>query len=119
MIELNIDWFPFLSQKQMEKLKEFIEKEPKDFMAHQLANILGTDWGKGISVITVLNTKELVDIKLLIYHQCDPGTPVDAYPLNEGFPHLPWYCEDCDTEVENYSELDFDLLAVVKKVEAQ
>lgn len=115
MIEVHPNWFPFLSPQQAKSLKDFIAKEPKDFMAHQLSNILGTDWAKGISIITVLNAKNLIDIKLLVYHHCDPGTPVAAYPLSGGFPQLPWFCQDCDTEVEDYSELDFDLLAVIKE----
>lgn len=113
---LNPDWFPFLTDKHFNKLEKFISDEPINFMAHQLAVIIGIDWASGISIISVLHAKNIIDVELLIYHKCDEfEMPVGSYQFGKGFPPLPWYCEECDTEVENYSDLDFDLLAVIRK----
>lgn len=111
MTRLEHNWFFFLSSEKMKKLDDFFAEEPNNFMPHQLSVVLGTDLPTSLAVIAVLRAKKLINVDLLVYHQCDPGTPLEARPLNTGFPQLPWYCEECDTEVESYSELSFDLIA--------
>jgi hypothetical protein len=111
MIELKSKWFPFLNRSQFDELKKYFDDTPADFMVHQLAVSLGIEWSKGLAIITILYAQKVLDVKLLIYHSCDPELAVGAIPFRYGYPKLPFYCEECDCEIDDYSELDFDLMA--------
>ncbi len=111
MAELNNNWFPFLSAEEFEKLQKVFSSFPTDLMPHQIAVQLGIDLSRAFSVIYILSDKNISDTLLLIYHKCDSSKVVDAMPFGTGFPELPWTCPDCDEEVSNYSELNFDIMS--------
>jgi hypothetical protein len=115
MIDLDAEWFPFLDSSQFKELMDYFADPPEDIMIHQLAVSLGIEVSKSFAVFTVLHTKNILGVKLLIYHNCDPEMAVGAIPFGEGYPRLPFYCEECDSEVNDFSELDFDLMAIVDK----
>lgn len=117
MIELKSKWFPFLNRSQFYELKKYFEDPPADIMVHQLAVFLGIEFSKALAIISILYAKKILDVKLLIYHNCDPELAVGTIPFNSGYPKLPFYCEECDCEINDYSELDFDLMAQLSKVE--
>lgn len=113
MNDLDIKWFPFLNRSQFHDLSNYIGDIPEDIMAHQLAVSLGVDLPTSIAIFSVLYSKRIIKLKLLYYHNCDPEMPIGAIPFGEGYPKLPIYCEECDSEVSSYSEFDFDLMAQI------
>lgn len=115
MICLDAEWFPFLDKSQFKKLTDYFANPPEDIMVHQLAVSLGLELSKSLAIFTVLHVKRLFEVKLLIYHNCDPEMAVGAIPFGEGYPRLPFYCEECDSDINDYSELDFDLMAIIDK----
>ncbi|MCB2167588.1 MAG: hypothetical protein KQI78_08005 [Deltaproteobacteria bacterium] len=110
MEQLNIEWFPFLSDKEFDKLDILMKTFPNDLMPHQIAVSLGVDVIKALAVIHILSEKYQSNMLLLIYHKCDISKIVYARQLNSGFPELPWVCSDCDEEVNSYSDLNFDIM---------
>jgi hypothetical protein len=109
--DINQEWFPFLSSDEFEKLRNLVSDSPSDLMPHQFAGILGIDIPKAMLIITILSNKKITETKLLIYHVCDDEMAVEAMDFGLGFPSLPWFCPNCEEEVENHSELNFDFMS--------
>lgn len=100
----------FLSNQQKAELKKHIQVS-QTAMPHQLAVLLGIEYYKALAILTLLETEAVCELKLLIYHRCEPDVPVGAIPYGKGFPDLPWICPNCESSVENYDELSFDIMA--------
>lgn len=107
----NLD---FLSKKQKVELSKNL-KAFRTVMPHQLAVWLGIEYSKALAILSVLEAQGLCEMKLLIYHNCEPEVPVGAIPYGKGFPNLPWTCPNCEESVDNYDELSFDLMAEFKQ----
>ncbi|MFM5985021.1 MAG: hypothetical protein ACKO9I_06810 [Sphaerospermopsis kisseleviana] len=105
-----------LSENQKAELsKHFMTASTSDVMPHQLAVQLGIEYSEALAILADLEARGICDMKLLIYHNCDPDIPVDAIPYGTGFPDLPWTCPHCENTVESYDELSFDLMAKSKQ----
>ena len=105
----------FLSDRQKAELSKHFMKASTTAMPHQLAVILGIEYSKALAILTVLEVEGLCQIKLLVYHNCELDTPIDAIPFGKGFPNLPWICPNCGTSVDNYDELSFNFIAYSKQ----
>ncbi len=104
----------FLSEKHKAELSKQL-KAWTTVMPHQLAVWLGIEYSEALAVLSVLEAQGLCEMKLLIYHNCEPEVPVGAIPYGKGFPNLPWTCPNCDKSIDNYDELSFDLMAEFKQ----
>lgn len=104
----------FLSDKHKAELSKRL-KEWTTVMPHQLAVWLGIEYSEALAVLSVLEAEGLCEMKLLIYHECEPEVPVGAITYGKGFPNLPWTCPNCEESVDNYDELSFDLIAEFKQ----
>ncbi|WP_414530564.1 hypothetical protein [Nodularia chucula] len=104
----------FLSENQKAELNEHF-MSASTTMPHQLAVRLGIEYSEALAILADLEAKGLCEMKLLIYHNCDPDVSVDAIPYGIGFPDLPYTCPHCESIVENYDELSFDLMAISKQ----
>jgi len=101
----------FLSDNQRTELaKQFITVS-KNLMPHQLATKLGIEYSKALAVLTVLEKEEFCQMKLLIYHNCEPDVASGTIPFGQGFPNIPWVCPLCEKSVYDYKELSFDFMA--------
>jgi hypothetical protein len=105
----------FLSDNHKAELSKHFMTASTNVMPHQLAVLLGIEYSDAIAILAVLEAEGLCEMKLLIYHNCEPDVPVDAIPYGKGFPDLPWTCPNCDMVLENYDELSFDLMAISKQ----
>ncbi|MEA5553803.1 hypothetical protein VB713_22965 [Anabaena cylindrica UHCC 0172] len=102
----------FLSENQKAELsKHFMTASTNDMMPHQLAVQLGIKRSDALAVLTILEDEGLCEMKLLIYHNCEPDVPAGAIPFGQGFPNLPWFCPLCEKSVHDYNELSYDLMA--------
>jgi rubredoxin len=100
----------FLSDKQKAELSKHIQASATA-MPHQLAVRLGIEYPKALAILTLLEAEGLCELQLLIYHNCEPDIPKGAIPFGKGFPDLPWVCPSCESRVEDYNELSFDIMA--------
>ncbi|MBF2008190.1 MAG: hypothetical protein IGS49_22780 [Chlorogloeopsis fritschii C42_A2020_084] len=105
----------FLSDHHKTKLSKHFMTASTSAMPHQLAVLLGIEYSDAVAILAVLEAEGLCEMKLLVYHNCEPDVPVDAIPYGTGFPNLPWTCPHCESIVENYDELSFDLMAISKQ----
>jgi len=105
----------FLSDNHKAELSKHFMTASTNVMPHQLAVLLGIEYSDAIAILAVLEAEGLCEMKLLIYHNCEPNVPVGAIPYGKGFPDLPWTCPNCDMVLENYDELSFDLMAISKQ----
>ncbi|MGJ5675104.1 MAG: hypothetical protein ACR9NN_16070 [Nostochopsis sp.] len=105
----------FLSDHHKAELSKHFMTASTSVMPHQLAVLLGIEYSDAIAILAVLEAEGLCEMKLLIYHNCEPDVPVDAIPYGIGFPDLPWICPHCESIVESYDELSFDLMAISKQ----
>ena len=103
-----------LSEKHKAELSKHL-KAWTTVMPHQLAVWLGIEYSEALAVLSVLEAQELCEMKLLIYHNCEPEVPVGAIRFGKGFPNLPWTCPNCHKSVDNNDELSFDLMAEFKQ----
>lgn len=113
MNDLDNKWFPFLNRSQLDDLVKYFDDLPEDIMVHQLAVSLGVDLSTSITILSILHTRKIIELKLLYYHKCDPEMAIGAIPYGNGYPQLPHYCEECDNYITSYSEMDFDLMGKV------
>ncbi|GBO52510.1 hypothetical protein APA_179 [Pseudanabaena sp. lw0831] len=90
-------------------LSKHFSQAGSNMMPHQLAASLGLKYSTALLILTLLGLSERTKSSLLIYHNCDPSVPAGAIPYGTGFPKLPWHCSLCEEEVEDYSELSFDV----------
>lgn len=105
-----------LSDNQKAELsKHFMTASTSDMMPHQLAVQLGIEYSEALAILADLEARGICDMKLLIYHNCEPDVPADAIPYGTGFPDLPWTCPNCENSIESYDELSFDLMAKSKQ----
>ncbi|BCL37739.1 hypothetical protein [Nostoc sp. MS1] len=105
----------FLSENQKAELSKYFMKASTNVMPHQLAVQLGIEYSDALALLADLESKGICEMKLLIYHNCEPDVPIDAIPYGTGFPDLPWTCPNCENVVETYDELSFDLMAISKQ----
>jgi rubredoxin len=99
-----------LSDRQKAELSKHIQALATA-MPHQLAVLLGIEYSEALAILTLLEAEGLCELKLLIYHNCEPDVPTGAIPFGKGFPDLPWVCPLCESSVENYNDLSFDIMA--------
>lgn len=99
-----------LSDRQKAELSKHIQAL-STAMPHQLAVLLGIEYSEALAILTLLEAEGLCELKLLIYHNCEPDVPTGAIPFGQGFPDLPWVCPLCESSVENYNDLSFDIMA--------
>ena len=59
----------------------------------------------------ILHILKVIELKILIYHDCDYDTPIDAIPFDSL--DFPAYCEECDNDIE-VSDLEFGLIGFPK-----
>jgi len=105
----------FLSDHHKPELSRHFMTASTNAMPHQLAVLLGIEYSDAIAILAVLEAEGLCEMKLLVYHNCEPDVPAGAIPYGIGFPDLPWTCPHCGSVVENYNELSFDLMAISKQ----
>lgn len=105
----------FLSDHQKAKLSKHFMSASTTAMPHQLAAWLGIEYSDALTLLADLEAKGVCEMKLLIYHNCEPDVPVGVIPYGIGFPDLPWICPQCESIVESYDELSFDLMAISKQ----
>ncbi|MEH1813192.1 MAG: hypothetical protein V7K26_27670 [Nostoc sp.] len=105
----------FLSEKQKAELSKYFMTASTTTMPHQLAVQLGIKYSNALALLADLEAEGVCEMKLLIYHNCEPDVPAGAIPYGIGFPDLPWICPHCESIVENYDELSFDLMATSKQ----
>jgi rubredoxin len=105
----------FLSENQKTELSKHFMTASATAMPHQLAVRLGIQYSEALALLADLEAEGMCDMKLLIYHNCDPDVPVDAIPYGTGFPDLPWTCPHCESILDSYDELSFDMMAIPKQ----
>ena len=101
-----------LSDRQKIELSRQFNESGKNAMPHQIAVRLGITYSEALNILVKLEANRLCEMKLLIYHQCEPDIPISTMPYGQGFPQLPWLCPNCGEEVEDYKELSFDFMAI-------
>ncbi|MBD2356653.1 hypothetical protein H6G41_18815 [Tolypothrix sp. FACHB-123] len=101
----------FLSENQKAKLSKHFMTASITLMPHELAVLLGIEYPHALAVLAELEAEGVCEMKLLIYHNCEPEVPAGAIPFGIGFPDLPWICPHCEQSVENEDELSFDFIA--------
>jgi len=99
-----------LNDSQKLLLSKHFSKADSNIMPHQLAAMLGLKYSTALVLLTLLGLSECTKSSLLIYHNCALSVPAGAIPYGTGFPKLPWRCSLCEEEVEDYSELSFDVM---------
>ncbi len=105
----------FLSDHHKAELSRHFMTASTTAMPHQLAVLLGIEYSDALAILAVLEAEGLCEMKLLIYHNCEPEVPVDAIPYGIGFPHLPRICPNCASSIEDFNELSFDIMASCKQ----
>lgn len=115
MIQLNCDGkLDFLSPEQKSKLNSKFRHPRGGIMPRELAISLGIKLTQADDILADLRLRGLCDNHLLIYHVCSEA-PVGSRPFDIGYPPLPWVCSECERNVENYDEMSFDLMVLVKE----
>jgi len=99
-----------LDDSQKLLLSKHFSMAHSNMMPHQLAAMLGLKYSTALFILTILGLSEHTKSSLLIYHNCDKSVPAGAIPYGTGFPKLPWHCSLCEEDVEDYSELSFDVM---------
>jgi hypothetical protein len=105
----------FLSDHHKAELNRYFMAASTKTMPHQIAVRLGIEYTHALALLADMETEGLCDMRLLIYHICEPDIPVGTLPYGTGFPNLPWTCPNCGSVVEDYHELSFDLMAISKQ----
>jgi hypothetical protein len=103
----------FLTDEMRTVLNARLRVMNERMMPHSLAIMLGVERAEALLLVTVLSTEGICQNRLLIYHSCEPGTPLASIPFGIGFPNLPWTCPNCDDVVQDLTDLRFDLEAEV------
>lgn len=101
----------FLSDNQKAELSNYFMTAPTTEMPHQLAVRLEIEYSDALAILTMLEDEGLCEMKLLIYHNCEPDVAAGAIPFGQGFPNLPWVCPLCEKSVHDYNELSYDFMA--------
>jgi len=104
-----------LSDNQKVQLSNHFTATSMTVMPHQLAVELGIEYYQALAILAGLEAEKICEMSLLIYHNCELEIPVSAIPYGIGFPQLPWTCPHCESIVESYDELSFDLMAKPKQ----
>lgn len=110
MTPFNCDDSIRLDDSQKLLLSKHFSQVGSNMMPHQLAAILGLKPSTALVILTILGLSDSTKSSFLIYHNCDKSVPSGAIPYGTGLPKLPWRCSLCDQEVEDYSELSFDMM---------
>ncbi|WP_019500786.1 hypothetical protein [Pseudanabaena sp. PCC 6802] len=110
MTQFSCNNLELLNDDQKELLSSHFSEVGSNIMPHQLAAKLGLKYSEALAILTILSSSESTESSLLIYHNCDPEVAAGAIPYGTGFPKLPWHCPLCDKDVEDYSELFFDVM---------
>jgi len=101
----------FMTEILKRGMNALLRAPGEEIMPHVIAIKLGISRAESLAIIAVLEAEELVESKLLIYHECELGVPAGAIPFGKGFPQLPWTCGLCERSVDTYDELRFDVQA--------
>lgn len=104
----RVNW---LADWQKLELNYQFDEPGRDAMPHQIAVMLGISYSDALGLLIELEDNHLCEMKLLIYHSCEPDVPIASMPYGQGFPQLPWLCPNCDNEVDNMKDLRFDFMA--------
>ncbi|ANV85539.1 hypothetical protein AWQ21_04550 [Picosynechococcus sp. PCC 7003] len=83
-------------------------------MPHEITNKLSITYEKALAFLLACELYNFAKVYLLVYHLCEPDKYIKAIPFHLGIPKLPFVCENCDEEIEDISELSFDVIAQFK-----
>lgn len=100
----------FLSNKHKSLLNDHFREPLRTAQPREIAIKLGIEYAQVVAIFVVLASVDFCDNWLLIYHSC-ADTFVDRTPLSDGPPALPYTCPYCETLIEDYEELQFDVMA--------
>ena len=105
------EWMCLGQPSSVQILNRMMEAQP-DLMPHQVAGATGCTLEQAMDFLLFLASQEVADPRLLVYHNVEEheGVPVASFPLRDGVPRLPFFCEECDLEIDDLSELQFDFL---------
>jgi hypothetical protein len=103
----------FLTEDQKSKLNKKFRSSELKVMPHELAGPLALKYSEALAILTILQAEGLCKNLLLIYHNCEPDTPIDAIPFEEGIPKVPFECKSCQELIQDLSELSFDVMAIL------
>jgi hypothetical protein len=103
----------FLDDTIVAELNRMLAAPGTAIMPHVLSVQLGIDYSGGLAIIVLLASEGACNVHLLIYHSCEPDLAIAQVELRHGKPSLPWKCPNCETVVESYSELSFDIEATM------
>jgi hypothetical protein len=80
-------------------------------MPHEISSPTGLKYSEILAIFTILQAEGFCKNSLLIYHNCDPDTPMKVTPFEDGLPQLPCVCEYCQEEIYDMGEFSFDVMA--------
>ena len=102
----------FITHEQKEILNARFAESNAKVMPHELSGPLSISYSQAISVLTALQALGFAQNYIVVYHSCEPDLPISYTKFEDGFPALPWVCENCQEEVENFEELSFGIMAI-------
>jgi len=110
---LNLKHFlSFRQERTLNNLNELVERQ-KELMPHQVAVASGCTVDEAMGILMLLTVDKMAEAYLLIYHildDTDPPVPILARRLTDGFPEIPFVCDNCEREITDTNELRYDFL---------
>ncbi len=91
--------------------------ELDELQTHVLSSQTGIDSDVILGLLMYMLAVDLCDMVIYTYHHglYDDLPHISESPFLDGYPKLPWYCDECEEEVESYDELEFDYVARLKE----
>ena len=113
---VDVSRFPCVSERKHRDQITRIADSQTDLMPHQVAAVTGCSMKEAMGFLLFLAIQDVADPKLLVYHSMSEHSeiPVASLPLKDGLPSVPFYCEQCEKQIEDSSELMYDLLFVLR-----
>ncbi|MFG6107677.1 hypothetical protein U2F10_35975 [Leptothoe sp. EHU-05/26/07-4] len=106
--------FDYLDSNQKVFLNSKFKKTGVKIMPHEISGPLNISNCQAINILTALQAASLSENYIVVYHNCEPDYAVEYIPFEKGFPSLPWFCDNCQEQIENIDELSFSLMAISK-----
>lgn len=103
-----------LTSFQKNLLTQKLNASDIKIMPHEISNLLAISKVDAIAILSALQANDLSKNYIVLYHNCEPDYPVEYIPFENGFPSIPWTCENCQNDVFDIGEISFGLIAITK-----
>jgi hypothetical protein len=94
---------------KLHKLNRYV-KNNTELMPHEIAGVLGCNPQEAMGILLFIFSRYLAEGYLLIYHKEHPSFPITIADFHQGFPRVPFYCDQCDQEILSKDELLYDFM---------